>query len=189
MTPAALLAAHQGNPENFLAAVLPGGIERQEKQGQTDQSFRETLPKDGTVNGIHGRPSPQSEWEALGFIFREPEDDIFVNVKFPEGWKKVCSDHAMHSDLVDAKGRKRAGIFYKAAFYDRNAHVYFTGRYSVDAYNDGICAVRDGNAVLHKIGDCPDGCGYEIKRAMTEAGEVWLNENYPDWKNPHAYWD
>jgi hypothetical protein len=44
-------------------------------------------------------------------------------VSLPPGWKVVPTDHSMWSDLVDAKGEKRASIFYKAAFYDRDAFI------------------------------------------------------------------
>jgi hypothetical protein len=38
----------------------------------------------------------------------------------------VNSDHAMWSYLVDELGRERVSIFYKAAFYDRSAHMSLT---------------------------------------------------------------
>lgn len=119
ITPAALVALVSGlenekdGLENFRAAVTPGGIERQEAEGQRIFVASEVLPID----------CPQSELEALGFKFGEPVDDLFVAVQFPDGWKKKATDHSMWSELIDPEGKVRASIFYKAAFYDRKAHM------------------------------------------------------------------
>lgn len=117
MTPAALAALLQGDAKNFVAASTPGGIEAQEKDGQIEQSFLETLPIDGTANG-RGR----EKFEALGFVFGEAHDNLFVKATFPRGWRKRPTDHDMWTDIVDEQGHKRGSIFYKAAFYDRKAH-------------------------------------------------------------------
>ena len=117
MTPAALNALLSGDMENFAAAATPGGIEQQEKAGQIEQSFKETLPADilcGT----------RADFEALGFVFGEPTSDpLFVNVTFPKGWRKQPTEHSMWTNIVDGEGKIRGRIFYKAAFYDRSAHV------------------------------------------------------------------
>ena len=41
----------------------------------------------------------------------------------PNGWKKQATDHSMWSELIDDKGKVRATIFYKAAFYDQRAFL------------------------------------------------------------------
>lgn len=171
---------------NFIAASTPGGIERQEKQGQIDQSFRETLP-------IQGTTKERPQWEAMGFIFGDNADDIFVNVKFPEGWKKRPTDHSMWTDLVDDKGRKRAGIFYKAAFYDRSSHVHLTRRFEINPYKESregfnCVVVTDGDKEVHNAGEWADR-DYKASDALREAAKSWLKENYPDWESASAYWD
>ena len=118
MTPAKLSALLPGDLENFIAASTPGGIEAQEKRGQQLLCKSQRLPKiwqDRECNSIE-------ELKKLGFQFLETGDDIFVDCIFPEGWKLEPTDHDMWSDLIDPKGRKRADIFYKAAFYDRSSH-------------------------------------------------------------------
>lgn len=115
MTPAALIAALTSNKENLIAVLLPGGIEAQEKQGQIDQSFQDTLPVD------MGKDRPK--FEALGFVFGKI-DGLFIEAKFPKGWRKRVTDHAMWTEIVDEKGNKRGSIFYKAAFYDQRAFAY-----------------------------------------------------------------
>ena len=102
---------------NLLDTAGPGGIERQEAVGQYELVNSDVLPSE-----IHG---DKSILEAAGVVFGEPVegDPLFTNVTLPEGWRKVATDHSMHSDLVDADGKKRASIFYKAAHYDRRADM------------------------------------------------------------------
>lgn len=69
------------------------------------------------------RSLPAEEWEALGFTFSEPdpEDPLFCDATFPEGWAREASDHDMWSYVCDETGARRVAVFYKAAFYDRRA--------------------------------------------------------------------
>lgn len=173
MTPAALSALGKGDMENFIAASTPGGIEAQEKAGQIEQSFLETLPKegfDGNGNAL----------EALGFKKIGDHDDLFYKVRFPAGWRKRATDHSMWSELLDDRGRVRGMIFYKAAFYDRRAHCGLVTRYDVrgdyEVKPTGYIAV-DGDKELYRTTT-----GYDTAKA-------WLSKHYPNWRNPLAYWD
>ena len=106
---------------NFITAAVPGGIEAQEAQGQRDLVRSTTLPIAG-------------DWDTLmrwGVIQGEKSDDLFCHCTLPEGWSKVATDHSMWSNLVDARGLIRASIFYKAAFYDRDAHINEVKRFSI----------------------------------------------------------
>jgi hypothetical protein len=194
MTPAALLAGLSGNLENLIAASTPGGIERQEKNGQIEQSILETLPRD--------MKNCRQHLEALGFVIKDPADDLFYNVQFPAGWKKVPTDHSMWTDLVDEKGRKRGAIFYKAAFYDRSAHMSLSPRFYVDCTyeDDGLRQVyiHDECCEFDKRGPqlpAPDWDNPEEARKrrdkideMRAEFKEWLNTNYPEWESPTAYW-
>jgi len=60
-----------------------------------------------------------------------PKGELFMKVELPKGWKIKPTDHSMWSNLVDDKGRERASIFYKAAFYDRDAHLNFNRRFRI----------------------------------------------------------
>lgn len=186
MTPAALGALCAGDIENFIAAATPGGIEAQEKRGQIEQSFLETLPIKGTAGC---RPV----WEKLGFEFGSAADDIFVNVKFPKDWRKKVTDHDMWSKLVDDKGRERAGIFYKAAFYDRSAHVSLTTRFSLSSYDNAPekgfsqVSIKDGGNVVKVIGTYKERDYPALDKLEVEAKE-WLNQNYPNFQDVSAYW-
>ena len=192
-TPAVLGAILRGDFENALIAATPGGIEAQEARGQRDFVRNETLPIDG-----------REQMEALGIEYLEPADDLFWYVKLPEGWKKEPTDHSMWSNLLDDKGRKRAAIFYKAAFYDRSAHITASHRYSWGTQPVGGWDNYDGpyhGVVL----DCerviwetpekltkperPSSEWYDSKDALGRQAWVWLEEHYPDWDSYIAYWD
>jgi hypothetical protein len=60
-----------------------------------------------------------------GFAFgpADPSDPLFRPASLPHGWKRERSDHSMWSYLVDEHSRRRVAIFYKAAFYDRDAFM------------------------------------------------------------------
>ena len=78
----------------------------------------------------------------------------------------------MWSDLVDDKGRKRTSIFYKAAFYDRSAHIGVNRRYGIsidynrlDAEKVAVAMVTDGDAVIFTT----DPVGFEEDKARYDA--------------------
>lgn len=85
--------------------------------------------------------STKEEFEALGFVFHgEVEGDpIFQRATLPKGWKREAGDnlYGYWTNLVDERGIKRASIFYKAAFYDRNAHMGLT-RVGYGLVNDAL---------------------------------------------------
>lgn len=164
----------------------------QEAEGQRSFVGSDTLP---TEMGADDRAT----LEAAGVVFGEvvPGDDLFQYVQLPAGWTKRSTSHSMHNDLLDDKGRKRAGIFYKAAFYDRNAHLYCVRRFSVELDYDelekgfAIVYVKDGGEVkLVKTVQFVEKSDEESARQQAfDGAKNWLNTNFPDWENPAAYWD
>jgi len=125
MKPSTLEALLNGDIENAIISATPGGIEAQEAAGQCWLNENSLLPKDGGLNGNN----TWSDLERLGFKRTGDYDDLFYNVEFPTGWKLVPTEHSMHSNLVDERGRIRGRVFYKAAFYDRRASVTLNKRY------------------------------------------------------------
>jgi hypothetical protein len=196
LTPAAISALAHGDLDNFATAATPGGIEAQEAAGQAVFVANSTLPKE----------CPRADLEKLGVKFGEDHDDLFVKVTLPAGWTKKATDHSMHSDLLDDKGRKRASIFYKAAFYDRRADMYLMQRYKVNNYQecdaDGrplsfdrsrvpthwLTCVMDCETILHVIGSRADNA-YKTRDVHGKAAEAWLDEKFPLWRDVTAYWD
>lgn len=92
-----------------------GGMER---QGQQQLVHSDRLPTE-----VHG--GTDEDFIALGFSFGAPDagDAMFRPATLPDGWKRQGSEHSMWSHVIDANGRKRVSIFYKAAFYDRKAYM------------------------------------------------------------------
>jgi hypothetical protein len=93
----------------------------------------------------HGDDGP---WLALGFTFGDPDPDdpLFMPATLPGGWKRQATGHSMGSVIVDTLGRERVSIFYKAAFYDRSAHMSLTGlRWYVEKHveYDGPLVIGD----------------------------------------------
>lgn len=107
-------------------------IEAQEKEGQrqlTGQTSR--LPTRFNCYGPVGAGKAALEKAGVKFLNPVKGDELWTNVELPEGWKIEPTDHNMWSKLVDDKGRERASIFYKAAFYDRDAHINVERRFSI----------------------------------------------------------
>ncbi len=115
-----------------------GYIEGMEKAGQQQLVNSALLPTKG---------SDDPEFLALGFTFGEPlaDDPMFRPATLPAGWRKAGTDHDMHSDILDQLGRRRVGVFYKAAFYDRRAdmNLISVGGYVWGLLWDGADPVLD----------------------------------------------
>lgn len=96
----------------------PGAIEAQEARGQQELVNNTQLP-------VKCDPALKAKLTAAGVVFggSTPEDSLFCYATLPKGWKKQATGHSMWSELLDDKGHKQALIFYKAAFYDRDAFM------------------------------------------------------------------
>ena len=206
ITMATLAALAEGDLDNALVSMIPGGIEAQEAQGQQDFVASTTLP----IEVNHGT---REDFEAMGVVFGESVDDLFCEAQLPEGWEKKPTDHSMWSDLVDDKGRKRGSIFYKAAFYDRRASLNVVGRFghSVEPAlgydhpdyrtSEWRVVVLDCEEVVweaeQRVPPEPNAsenregwlAWLDSKDALYELSEAWLKEHYPEWRDPTAYWD
>jgi hypothetical protein len=210
VTPAALAAALSGDLESTIIATTPGGIERQEAQGQADMVRNCRLPK--KLNGYDQKYTIQQAYEKMGIKVLGDADDIFYKVQLPEGWQlkpQEDSSNSYWSNLIDNKGRNRASIFYKAAFYDRSAHISLERRFSCevepeDHYEKDISSkerskmlwqgtVYDGKKAIFatkpiiRSGDASKREAEE-KKMLAEC-EAFLKKNYPKWKDDFAYWD
>lgn len=109
---------------HLLAAMSEGpseSIEASEQRGQDQLVNSEVIPTDGST-----LDKDRAALEELGFELGEPDKDdpLFREAKLPPGWKREGSDHAMWSYIADERGMRRIAIFYKAAFYDRGAHMH-----------------------------------------------------------------
>ena len=204
ITNTAIQAAN--NPILPLAeAMIFGGshaIERSDAIGQRELVESTDLPAEG---------SDHPAFAAMGITFGPPhaDDDIFRPAKLPDGWKKVGTDHAMWSKLVDNNGHERASIFYKAAFDDRSAHMRPVSRFSVCQNYDIDKPVRgEPRKIQHRVLDKGSPVfstdvvtvadvtrddwmkQVEIQKAQEEVCNRWLvDHGYSDWHNAASYWD
>jgi hypothetical protein len=121
---------------------LPGAIEAQEAAGGAAMAAGdcEIIPASGATD---------DELTALGFVLgpADASDRLFRQATLPPGWKRAGTGHSMHTDIVDELGRKRIGIFYKAAWYDRRADLHIT---TVFGYV-GDCIYKGTTPVLDEI--------------------------------------
>ena len=196
------------DPIGMLAEMAGGvgpAIYAQEARGQRELAASEQLP------APKARAREVLEKAGVKWGAPTPGDDLFVSAVLPAGWKKRPTDHSMWTDLVDEKGRVRAQIFYKAAFYDRDASITVRPRFRVtteykDPTKDGSPqrhAVMDGKTVLFATAwlkhdaDGQPAPGekwddWDARRPTTKSrveAEAWLKEHYPNHDDPTAYWD
>jgi hypothetical protein len=193
-------ATEDGAMQTFFGTMAGGSfgdtIMAQESAGQSGLVNSNTLPSDMSAEG-------RQVLEQAGVVFGDPVpgDDMFVNVNLPEGWRKVATSHSMWSDLVDDKGRKRASMFYKAAFYDRSAHLNTNRRFAIgmdyDRSDKGVIVkfVTDGDTKAFATKEYPY-TGEKYREhyktqdsAATDEVKAWLEEHYPNWEDASAYWD
>lgn len=114
----------RGNLLHLAGAMSEGTsgyIEGMEAAGGAQMAASELLPTD-----LGYDPDAKERYETLGFTFGEvvADDPMFQHATIPAGWEKRRTDHSMWTEIVDERGLKRVGIFYKAAFYDRSAHMH-----------------------------------------------------------------
>lgn len=110
-----------------------------EARGQKQFVASESLPTN--VNGYRPRDSKlcvDADLEEMGIELGEPfeDDEVFRPAKLPEGWTREGTDHSMWSNILDEQGHIRLNIFYKAAFYDRSAHVSPCFRFGITSGRD-----------------------------------------------------
>ncbi len=171
------------HPEIFLVEAMMTGasnsIERQESRGQQQLVCGDVIPTDRRID--------DSVLIELGFTLGEvvQDDPIFQRAGLPDGWSKKATDHAMWSHIIDERGRKRFGVFYKAAFYDRSAHMSMSNRYYVGRdYDapDGVLRIHavDCEVVLNHtvVPSPPVDEQFRAEDEMVAEMKEWMNQNY-----------
>lgn len=155
-------------------------IERQEARGQFEFANSDVMPKTGAGDEL---------LRQLGFQLGEDVkgDRLFRYAKLPPGWTKRATDHSLWTDLVDGEGRKRGSIFYKAAFYDRDAFYSIKSWLEIGQGPRGELVVWGGGRILRSCGKMPD--GLERRDAMRKEAKAWADEKFPGNEDPVAYWN
>ena len=155
------------------------------------------MPRRLSLNGADSRET----LERMGFVVTGEYDDLFYDVTFPEGWTRF-SNETLWTRILDSKGRERGAVFYKASLHDRKASMSATNRYSARSIAAPVGKFKHEMWVFD--------CATPIKRICQfmswtwivgfaswrdggypafDAAYAWLDENFPDWRDPFAYWD
>jgi hypothetical protein len=100
----------------WLLVGNPNAIKAQEFSEQQKFVNSTELP-------LYMSEEDKSELIKMGVVFGEAVDDLFINALLPDGWKKISTDHSMWSNLVDDEDKIITQVFYKGAFYDRDAFL------------------------------------------------------------------
>lgn len=198
----------RANPLFGLTTIMPGGIEASERRGQQQLLRSLVLPTEGLAKMVE-MYAPLG-MKAGGVV---DGDELFTNVTLPDGWSKEGSDHAMWSYVVDDKGRRRAALFYKAAFYDRRARIGTCSRFTVglDLSDESgyyarkeLCHVVEDSKVVRfstsavadpaKDAQEADRRALFERRAAIESAQraeciAWLDANYPNHADPIRSWE
>ncbi len=183
--------------------MTPGGIDAQEKAGTQMVLEQQRLALDGTRQHL-------AYLESLGFVFGN-DDGLLVDCALPPGWKLAEHPHPMLTRLLDADGAERALQFYKAAFYDKQAHINWQARYDPrmyraaspdlpeDAEEKSGVPMEDQHACVivydHKRrqviwkSDTLLRVDWQARDAARRAAHEWLAEHYPRYADPFAYWE
>jgi hypothetical protein len=117
----AMLALAIGMTEGNLDSFITG----QEAAGQQEIVHSDVIPT--RLIGCS-----EDDLTVLGFELGDQieGDPLFRQATLPAGWSREGSEHAMGSYIVDGDGYRRCSIFYKAAFYDRDANLSLQTVYS-----------------------------------------------------------
>lgn len=128
------------NTISLMSMVMGSdAITYQEREGQKNLCNSSELPMKYN-GGLKEQKEYIEKLNQMGITVIETEEErnknfadgeLFMKVILPEGWSIKRTDHSMWSNLTDNKGKKRASIFYKAAFYDRDAFINFNRRFSI----------------------------------------------------------
>ena len=200
--------------EMIVKTMLSGGdpsevIDNVERKGQRD-----------LVDNVYGLPKianryfklsddesledyTKASYMRMGIKILREEDELFLKVELPEGWRIEPDGNNYWSRLLDDQGRQRGSIFFKNSFYDRDAFINFNTRYTwqempFDDYeskatyldrkaNPWYGVVFDSKKeIFRSAGTMKE--GYDDHQ-IEDTVKTWLNENYPEWQDIHAYWE
>lgn len=108
-----------------LGEGMSGYVEGMEKRGQRELVNSTRLPAECRGLSSDWNADGWDELATLGFVKGAPVDgdELFVEATLPAGWTRESAGHAMWPYLLDERGIRRVAVFYKAAFYDRRAHM------------------------------------------------------------------
>lgn len=165
------------------------------------ESFLVSSALPTTIEGVtkkEGERLLQDMGIELGDAYKN--DPVFRQATLPSGWEKISTDDMPPTitRLVDEQGRQRGSVYFDNMPRTRKAHLTLNTRFSVDSRefdidDEIIFDVLDSGTITHSTNPIPrTGDHTTDVRAENQARRMaidWLEERYPDWRNPAAYWD
>lgn len=183
--------------------VVPGvymkdsELAAQETRNQQELINSDLLPVDGSEHPAFARMGIVWGADAAG-------DALFRHAALPAGWKLAATAHVRWSDLLDDKGNVRAHVFYQAVPYDKRADIVPARRFhvlvddSTGTFGRVISArvvdMRNGRHVLHETDSVAVPvkdweAESQVRNAQRAKCEQWLEEHFPQWRDPSAHWN
>lgn len=133
-------------------------------------------------------------------------DQVFIIALLPDNWKKHPTSHTNISCVKDEKNRTRIRIYLKNTRIDRFAHSIILSRYTIEDKLELGDPITDHKIKYQVIDRSNDNVIFETSTASQSSAEdfiqfvnnnyvlkmdthKWMDENFPEWKDPFAYWD
>lgn len=182
-------------PGALLGSMMKAG-ESIEGWGQ-----RELLEAQGAALPIKGSEHPS--FTKVGFKFGDAFDSAFREAQLPAGWQLVAGETEVLSKFLDAKGRTRGQVHYKAAQRGRFAEMGLHSRYSVKVEYQGEFG-KVGESHRAYVFDNATQTELFSTRTLRREGKdrkflkteelreeaaQWLAEHYAAYEDPAAYWE
>lgn len=124
----------------------------------------------------------------------------YVRVELPSGWRVIPTNDYKWTNLVDEKGRKRGEIYCMPTFNLPDTYIQACCRYTIVFVradlnmSQSISQVKDCEQVLFtsqpftfKLHDVESSLSAQHKAGSQSVN--WLNEHFPNWRDPSAYWN
>jgi len=131
----------------------------------------------------------------MGLSFGElvEGDPTRIHCELPNGWTKEPIGPFVY--LMDQNGRKRGMIFRKYAGTTIHQMLAMKRLSLLVGHNNNGLAyahVRDGDTVIHSVGvpiPGPHHNALQAKESAERQALQWLQDTFPEWEDPTAYWD
>lgn len=196
-----MLGLAAGSPEEYDRVTA--------SRGAAEVRMSDELPAKDTAD-----PEVQAALLSLGFKLGgvQSGNPMFREAEMPKGWTRKSTDHYMYTNVLDAKGRVRAQIGFKAQAYDPWTSFVLYRRFSLRQIypkdqerergtvkfsvrdrlakpekdgSEGIIFTTVGVHVLRKNYTRND----ELEKEHVAACAAWLDRNYPKWQEHTGHWD
>lgn len=146
---------------------------------------------------------PLKVLENAGVVFGE-KISLFYSVTLPKGWKIIDTEELIFWHLIDDRERKRATIKYDPFRFEAelqlNTRFNFCRDYDREKReNIATSVVTDNGKAIHTTKpivlpqridqDYQSPEWYQTGNQADSDAESWLDESFPNWRDPAAYWD